>query len=422
MKRIVEQYWFLPKMVGISGDSKKVLFVVLWKDTVCSFVTSADLKECRVADSYSIALPFAPSTFDAVLVLDLLWSNRGSDQCIAGLGREISDLLKPEGVLVLGVEGFLGYLWAHYLESYDRAIRDGSIYQGLTTHRRKNWWINTLRSHFVLRDNYYVYPSLRKPSLLLTTPALFRNVGNMWLLRPVLSGWKGLVLRGLARAGLLEYFSSSLTVWEKKQMVSIAPCGLRPSSINRRLLAEFFSELGSRNGKDWPPEEIEMVIYTGKPKKVSERSFVILTVSNKPIAVVKFSQQTDRKLDAEQHALTTVHNLLAVSSLRKSLPTWWFGSDGMFVYEYRPGSSLDILLSSYIRFPFRYGSMRRLLRLATSWLVKFHQAVLGAISPALLDYDRDLGLRPGPIHGDYQPANILIGPGGELSIVDWEQF
>lgn len=240
-------------------------------------------------------LPFTLSGFDAIFVFDLSWGNQ-TEERVSGIVQQASDLLKPGAMLFLGLEGYLGYLltkrgtaheWSDlpklalgHLASW---LRPSQSLEGLTPRdrvTRNAWlgsiakedrWARALSPEFWLSERFYIYPGLSKPSLVLTTPTLFRQDDELWLLRSLLGTYRRPLVRNLARTGLLESLSSRLITWEKKeQPTEQHTWAFRTDGLKLGRSAEFLSEVGSKKGETWPPEDLHFVAYTGKPKKVSE--------------------------------------------------------------------------------------------------------------------------------------------------------
>jgi len=402
------RYWVLPKLAGLQEAPQRTLFTVLLKD-LTYLVVPTTTESC--VSSFPITrnkLPFSSSSFDAVFILDLSSRNCNGGR-ISSIVDQVSGALKPDGILFFGFESFLGYRWARkWIKSHDGAVYD--VWRG-GYGRRRDQWNEALGSAFCQTQKYYLYPSLWRPSIIFTTPALFCNGRHIDFLR-TLSNWKRLLTSGLVRIGLAGHLSSSLTcvtIWEKKKRPVGTPqrrCLPRRVAVHRS--AELLSAIRWNNCEVRPPEHLEMIAYRRKVRQ----EHLILTDAGKPFAFVKVSGDADGKLAGEQHALSKVRHFLRKTTLENTLPAWWFQKDGMFVYQYRPGVSLGTLVRSPMRAAMQYGSIQKLVRSATSWLIEFQQ----------ITADWNPGLWLGPIHGDYTPNNIVIGADGGIAVIDWEHF
>ncbi len=255
------RYWVFPKLAGLRKAPQRVLFTVLLKDLTYLLVPSNNHGELCFIISQRNKLPFS-SSYDAVFILDLSSRNCNGGR-ISNIVDQVSGALKPDGILFFGFESFLGYRWARkWIKSHDGAVYD--VWRG-GYGRRRDQWNEALGSAFCQTQNYYLYPSLWKPSIIFTTPALFCNGRHIDFLR-TLSNWKRLLTSGLVRIGLARHLSSSLaclTAWErKKQPVDTHHASSRSRRVRLDRSAALFSAIRSNDCEIRPPEHLQMIAYT----------------------------------------------------------------------------------------------------------------------------------------------------------------
>ncbi len=159
-----------------------------------------------------------------------------------------------------------------------------------------------------------------------------------------------------------------------------------------------------------------VVVWAGKPAKTDRRTFVHVSTPDGRLWFAKFSDDRDVALRAEHEALRYVQALLARSPYLDACRQRVEYRDGLLIQEWRDGVSLrEMLISSHGRFWHRDRITHRCAAI-TSWLAGFHDVGCSTERSARTVHTR------GATHGDFKPANILIGPGDSLAIVDWELF
>ncbi|MBI4516762.1 MAG: hypothetical protein HY699_13205 [Deltaproteobacteria bacterium] len=382
-RQLAARYWFLPVLAGAGYRHSCFLYFIFDTGVAWCIVDRGDQQAAPVAVPLSRSLPFEAAAFDGVFAC----STAGSAPALAGVVERLAHIVRPGGVLVCACPGLAGRLATARLALAERDTA-------------------AMAPYFIATRTLYTLPGLRRPSLLLTSAELLGAGSTGELVTPHLSRPTRLLAQALARPSIVRRLSSRLVLWTR----TARPLGEEHNSHGASQLHL------SAAAPPWLASDVDLALYTDKPRRAAQRAFAVIGAQKRSLAVVKFSREPDAKLAHEHWALARVHQLLASSPLRATIPAWWFRHTNVFAYEHRAGHSLQALFSPLFRPPLQLAEIRPLLQGATDWLVAFQQATrLPSTAPAS-------GIPLGPVHGDFQPANILMQSNGAVSVIDWEQF
>lgn len=159
----------------------------------------------------------------------------------------------------------------------------------------------------------------------------------------------------------------------------------------------------------------QLSVWAGKPSKTDTRCFVHTTTRDGRVWFAKISSDHQSGLRDEYNALRQVQTMLDGSVYAEACRQSVQYEDGVIVQEWREGASFQIFLNRHRRNVWRRKSIAGHCHRVVEWLAGFHR--LGASS---MSGGRTL-LQRGATHGDFKPANIILG-GRSIGVVDWELF